>query len=242
MTGALAFLALAAAGHAASPKAPEHPLPAYEASTAPITVPLVLERFAAFDRDMKSMTCRFEQTVRWQESGVAQRVEGFLQFKKPELLRIEQKAPEPQTLVADGSWLWIHRLATQQVIQTKLSDWKKSEPLAQGLMDLGNYAELLKRYSVSVSTVSPADALGYRRFELSLKPKEKRKAEEFELIMKLSTRDFFPHETELRAGQVVVRSSFKDLRFNPALSDELFKFTPPPDVDVFKNFKPPRTE
>lgn len=220
----------------------DYSLPLYKASTAAITVPLVLERFTAFDENLKSLSCEFAQVVDWRQSGVAQIVEGRLEYRKPQLLHIDQRSPEGQAMVSDGTWLWIHRFSTDQVIQTKLEDWKRSEPLAQGLLDFGNYAEMLQRYDVTISTVSAPDAKGHRRVELTLKPKDKKSAEDFALKLKLSTRDFFPEETELRAGQVAVRSSFRRVRYNPPIGDERFKFTPPPGADVFQNFKPPKPE
>ncbi len=217
-------------------------LPLYPPTTAPITVPLVIERFTEFDGKLKSMTCEFSQAVRWEQSGVAQNVEGSLEYRKPELIHIEQKQPEPQTMVSDGAWLWIWRKSTNQVIQTKLEDWKRSEPLAQGLLDFGNYADMLRKYDVSISTIGAPDAGGYRELELALRPKERSKSGEFVLRLRLTTKDFFPDETNLEAGQVVVRSSFKNIRYNPPIKDERFQFTPPAGADVFENFKPPKPE
>ncbi len=212
-------------------------LPLHPATTAEITVPFVLERFERFDRELDSLSMGFRQFVRWEESGVTQSVEGSLDYKKKDRLHLVHKLPEKQTLVGDGTWLWIWRQSTNQVIRTKLQDWKKSEPLAQGLMDFGSYAELLKRYDAQVSSVSAPGEDGHRRVELTLKPREK--GADFTLKLRLTTRDFFPADAELRAGQIEVHSLFEDIRYNPALPDELFRFTPPAGADVFTNLKTP---
>lgn len=213
-------------------------LPLLPAPTQPISVPLVLERFQALDQSLTSLTCDFRQFVRWDQSGTTQEVEGTLEYQKPEKLHIEHRVPERQTIVSDGAILWIWRRSTDQVIETRLSDWKKSEPLAQGLLDFGKYADMLRRYDVTVASVAaaPEDGPGQKRFSLVLRPKDKPK--EFSLTLTMSTKDFFPADTELRVGDVSVHSVFSKIRYNPAIAPARFEFKPPPGADVFQNFKP----
>lgn len=217
-------------------------LPLLPATTQPITVPLVVERFQAIDRDMKSLSCAFRQTVQWEESGTSQEVHGTLDYEKPEKLHIEE-GPEAQTVVSDGQTLWIWRHSTDQVIETSLAEWKKSEPLAQGLLDFGRYADMLQRYDVTVSSVTPApeDGPGQKRFSLLLTPKGKGKTSaepaDFSLRLRLSTRDYFPTKTELRVGGVSVSSTFSKIQYNPPIAASRFEFSPPPGADVFRNFK-----
>ncbi len=205
--------------------------------TAPITLDLIIRRLEESDIKLTTLAADFRQVVHWDESGVSQAVEGSLKFHKPNLLRIEHRLPESQIIVADGLWLWIWRRGENQVVQTRLEEWKKSEPVAQGLLDFGNYAQLLKNYTVAIATISAPQADGHRSLEVTLHPKDT--PEQFSLTLKMSTRDYFPSQTELRVGQVRVSSLFSHLRYNPAILDSDFKFTPPPDADVFQNFKPP---
>ncbi len=221
---------------------PPATLPLLPPPTQPITVELVVARFEKLDRDLDSLSADFKQVVNWEQAGGAQTVEGSVEFRKPDLLRLEHRRPEPQTLVSDGTWLWIYRPSTEQVIKTSFSDWKKSEPMAQGLLDFGNYAGLLKSYDASISSVSAPAQDGHRRISLTLKPKKKDAAGDFALTLHMSTRDFFPGETDLKAGTVVVHSVFYNIRYNPALADARFRFTPPPGADVFDNVKPPKSK
>jgi outer membrane lipoprotein-sorting protein len=243
----------AAAGHGAPKHKMPNPVSAVAASTpaaqglpllspptGPVTVEMVISRFEQFDAKVNTLSANFRQGVRMDESGVDQSVEGALEYHKPNLLRIEHRLPESQTIVADGTWLWVWRKDSNQVVQTRLEDWKKSEPLAEGLLDFGNYSKLLKTYDVSIATVSAPGPDGHARFELLLKPKDKTAA--FSLTMQMTTADFFPTQTELRAGSILARTVFTDIRYNPAIPEARFKFTPPPDADVFQNFKPPKTE
>jgi len=212
-------------------------LPAYAASTAPVTLELVAARFAELDARMNTLRADFKQFARMEGSDTVQQVEGQVLFKKPEFLRLTHKLPEPQTIVADGTWLWVFRLSTNQVIQTKLEDWRRSEPLAKGLLDFGKSADLLKRYAAAISTVSAADADGYRVVTVLLTPRPvdlKAGGTDFTLTLKASTRDYFPYEASLKVGHASIRSVFEHVKLNPALPDSAFKFTPPPDADVFK--------
>lgn len=211
-------------------------LPLYAPTTAAITVPYVAERFKKFDDSLKALKADVRQFVRLEGSDTVQSVEGTVTFKKPDLLRLVHRAPEPQTVVSDGTWLWVHRRSTNQVIQTRLDAWRKSEPLAQGLLDFGRSADLLSRYDASISSVSAPGADGHRRFEVTLRPKEKGKdAPDFELTLKASTKDYFPGEAVLRVGRARIRSLFENVRFNPELPAAEFQFSPPQDADVFQS-------
>lgn len=201
------------------------------ASTAPVTLEAVLQRFEELDRGLSTLSADFRQFVRWEASETTQTVEGRLDYRKKDLLRIEHRLPERQTIVADGQNLWIWRRSTNQVIKTGLAEWKKSEPLAQGLLDFGGYAQLLKRYEAKLSSAAAASKDKPDVLILTLTPKEKKK--DFVLILRLSAKDFFPYDTELKAGEVSVHSIFENVRFNSELPNSLFRFTPPPDADVF---------
>lgn len=217
---------------AAKAPAPSYALPSFAPSTGPVTVEQIVAGFERFDQDLQSLTAEFRQLVRLDETGTSNGVEGTLEFKKPSKLRLEHRLPEAQTVVGDGTWLWVWRPSTNQAVKRRFADWKDSEPLAQGLLDFGNYSSFLKSYQVAIATESAPDADGHRRVELSLRPKDK--PSEFELRLTLSTKDFFPYETKLRAGQALIQSRFSKVRYNISVPDERFAFTPPPGADVFE--------
>ena len=233
--------AKAAAKVAISSAAAGTELTAHAPSTAPITLQLIALRFAETDAKISTLKANFRQSVRMEGSDVVQTVEGDVVFKKPDLLRLTHRIPEPQTVVSDGTYLWVYRNSTNQVIQSRLETWRKSEPLAQGLLDFGKSADLLTRYDTVIATISAPGADGHRTFTLTLKPKaadKKGEAAEFVLTLKASTKDYFPGEATLNVGRAVIRSLFEDVRLNPELPAETFKFTPPADADLFKSPEP----
>jgi outer membrane lipoprotein carrier protein len=211
-------------------------LPAYAASTATLTIDLIAARFAELDGKMITLRAGFSQFVRMEGADTVQQVEGEVLFKKPDLMRLEHRLPEKQTIVSDGTWLWVYRPSTNQVIQTRLDAWRKNEPLAKGLLDFGRSADLLKKYAAEISTVSAPGADGYRAFVVTLTPKPSEHASgdaDFTLTLKASTKDYFPYEAALHVGRATIRSTFSNVRLNPELPDGLFRFTPPAGADVF---------
>ncbi len=213
-------------------------LTAYAASTATITIPLIAKRFAETDAKILTLKATFRQSVRMEGSDVVQTVEGDVVFKKPDLLRLTHRIPEPQTVVSDGTWLWVYRNSTNQVIQSRLEAWRKSEPLAQGLLDFGKSADMLTRYDTTITTVSAPGADGHRTFTLTLKPKTAGKDSEFILTLKADTKYFFPGDATLSVGRVTIRSLFEAVRLNPEIPEAAFKFIPPADADLFKSPEP----
>jgi len=213
----------------------------YAASTAPITLQLISLRFAETDARITTLKANFRQSVRMEGSDVVQTVEGDIVFKKPDLLRLTHRIPEPQTVVSDGTYLWVYRNSTNQVIQSRLETWRKSEPLAQGLLDFGKSADMLTKYDTSITTVSAPGADGHRSFTLTLKPRaaDKKGADaDFTLTLKASTKDYFPGDATLSVGRASIRSLFEGVRLNPDIPGTAFKFTPPADADLFKSPEP----
>lgn len=213
----------------------------YAPFTATLTLELISLRFAETDAKINSLKAAFRQSVRMEGSDVVQTVEGDILFKKPGLLRLTHKIPEPQTVVSDGTYLWVYRNSTNQVIQSRLDAWRKSEPLAQGLLDFGKSADMLTKYATEIATVSAPGADGHRAFTLTLRPKtadKKGDDSDFTLTLKASTKDFFPGDATLKVGRASIRSVFEGVRLNPDIPDAAFKFTPPPDADLFKSPEP----
>ncbi len=219
------ILSIAASGPAPKASAPHAP-----------TLAEISAHLDDLDARMTSLTCRFVETMDMGEGAPEQSVSGLVQYKKPDFLRIEYKTPEPQSVVLDGQSLWIWRPSTDQAIETSMENWKKSQPMARQLLDFGHYGEMLKDYDVSIASISAPDAQGFYGVTLDLRPKG---GGGFALRLGLSTKDYFPSRSEMRVGAVSVSSRFSEVRLNPDIADNVFHFTPPPDADVFKNFKLP---
>jgi len=230
------------------------PLPSFSwvASSSPVTVGLIIKRLASIEGQIKTLSAHFDQTVNMKEAGLTQKVVGFLDYSRPKRFNIKQTLPELQRIISDGTNIWVWRPSKKQVIKMPLSDWGKSQPFAQGLLDFGHYSEMLKNYQVKiVRTTSLSGALkDYQEITLLLtsnhKPSRaqylsgKREGEDsslkqgrFSLHLKLNTRNFFPFESEFQQDGIFVRSRFSHIVYNIALSSSEFHFDPPPDAQVF---------
>jgi outer membrane lipoprotein carrier protein len=199
-------------------------------STAPLTLESILAHFEDFDRGLETLSAGFEQTLTMKEPGWTSSVEGTVLSLKPDHLRIERMKPERQTVVIDGKDIWIHRHSQDQVIQTKLEDLKKADPMAGHMLQFGTYASMLRTYDVTVDTAPP-------RVVLLLRPKEK--TAKFELRLELEPDTLFPARSELRLELLRIRTTLSDYVFNPVLDEKRFQFVPPPGADVIRDFKPP---
>ncbi len=201
-------------------------------ATAPVTAEIVLKGFERLDSALKTVQASFSQELEWEGSGTSQRAGGRFFYQTPDLFRIEQSTPEAQVTVSDGRRIWVWRISTNQVIKTRLDAWKRSEPLAQNLLDLGHYASLLSRYELVGATAAIASS-GERDIDIRLKPRDPKAR--FRLALMLSSDDFFPREALLSAGDLSIRTLFSAIHFNEPVPDSMFRFRPPPDAEVFDN-------
>ena len=206
------------------PAAPEKPAaaPAWsvQVSSPPASAEELVAHFQKLDQALQSLSAGFEQKVHLTASGIEQKVEGQVQYQKPNHLRVEHRSPEQQTIVTDGKSLWIHRHVHKQVIQTHLDEWRKQDPWLNSLLDMGQYAKLAENYNLSWDT---------HTLTASFKPKT---GASFELRMRLKGPSFFPNETILEMENMRIESRLRDLKLNPKLKAELFQFDIPKDVEV----------
>lgn len=198
---------------------------------APVTLELVLTQFQRFDSGIKTLTAEFSQTLEMTDSPLRQSVAGTVAYRKPDRFRIEHLKPERQTIVSDGIDVWIHRHDRQQVVQALLKDWRAADPTLDNLLRFGRYAEMLETYAVALDTAGARPAL-------TLTPKGGAAA--FTLTLSLAPDTLFPESADMTAGSARMRTAFTRIAYNPDIEADAFAFTPPPDADVFRNFKPPR--
>ncbi|MBI5202309.1 MAG: outer membrane lipoprotein carrier protein LolA [Elusimicrobia bacterium] len=232
----LAFIlpAHAKKGKKAEPAPTPTPAPAadpkeFEAEKAPSDGTELIAVFEKLDAKLTALKGRYVQTVNMEETGTVQTIEGKIEYLKPDRLRIEHVRPERQIVVSDGKAIWVHRLSSNQVIQSELADWRKADPMINSLLDFGGYAALGKRYDVAYASATRTALLT---------PKDKTAG--YTLRLQLADKTFFPAETELVVAHMRVKTALQDLEFNPKLPESDFSFTPPPGAEVFRNFKPPK--
>ena len=167
-----------------------------------------------------SAKARFAQMVLDKNLKQLQQATGTMQFARPGKFRWEYEKPYEQTIVGDGSRLWIYDKDLNQVTVRKLDRALGASPAAL----LAGSNEIEKDYTIT--STGNQEGLDW----LEAVPKARDTA--FERIrLGFSGVNLQAMELRDQFGQVTV-IRFADLERNPRLSPEAFRFTPPKGADV----------
>ena len=201
-------------------------LPIRAALGAALLVSAVLANAASTDRlrtfveQTRSASAEFSQTVVDRGGKRIQQANGNLQFSRPGKFRWTYRAPYEQLIVGDGTKLWIFDKDLNQVTARKLDDALGASPAA--LLAGDNAIEK----NFNLKNVAAKDGLEW----LEATPKSNETTFE-QIRMGFKGADLDTMELKDQFGQLTV-IHFTDLKRNPALSPDLFTFTPPQGADV----------
>ena len=176
-----------------------------------------LERFTV---DLARFQASFTQTVKSQGGRIQNQTQGRVWLQSPDKLRWVYSGDFPETIVADGSNIWIYDEALAQVTVKPQSNQASDSPL----MILVDVSQLDEQFRVT--------EMGDFEDMLLLELKSLDAESQFERILlgldatgirMMVMEDAFGQRTEIR---------FTEMLRNPPADPELFKFTPPHDTDV----------
>ncbi len=176
-----------------------------------------LERFAS---GLDRFQADFTQTVKSQDGRIQDQTQGKVWLQSPDKLRWVYTGEFPETIVADGSNIWIYDESLQQVTVKPQSDQAADSPL----MILVDASQLDRQFQVT--------ELGDFEGMLLLELKSLDDESEFERILlgldsngirMMAMEDAFGQRTEIY---------FENMLKNPPADPQLFEFTPPEGVDV----------
>ena len=176
-----------------------------------------LERFAA---GLEYFEASFTQTVKSQDGRVQDKTYGKIWLHTPDKLRWVYLGEFPETIVADGSNIWIYDESLDQVTVKPQSRQASDSPL----MILADVSQLDQQFQVT--------ELGVFEEMLLLELKSQDDESEFERIIlgldssgirMMVMEDAFGQRTEIH---------FEDMLRNSPANPELFIFTPPDSADV----------
>ena len=186
-----------------------------------------LDDFLAFNSATHTATARFEQQVFDRAGKVVERASGTFAFARPGKFRWTYEKPNKQLLVADGAKLWIYDPDLAQVSIKRMDNAISSTPAAllAGRQDItalftlrdGGAADGLEW----VEATPKSRDTGFDRVRLGLAEK------------KLAAMELF----DQLGGHTLLR--FSDLKPNPAVPPETFRFTPPKGIDVLEDAPAP---
>lgn len=181
-----------------------------------------VSRLKNFLDGSKSFRAEFSQTVVAKSGRKPQNSSGLMMFQRPGKFRWQVEKPFPQLMVGDGDKFWIYDPELKQVTVRKMGKALGATPAA--LLAGDGSVALEKNFTLSEggdkdglewvdATPRTADS-GFDKVRLGFAG-DKLKA--MELL------DSFGQTTTLQ---------FQRAETNPALAPGLFRFTPPPGVDV----------
>jgi len=187
--------------------------------------------YAALDRFLKglqSLQADFAQTVQDSHEQAIEKSSGTLAIKRPGNFRWDYAKPNAQTIVSDGTRIWLYDPELEQVtirnVDQTLSgtpamllsgDSRSGQDMLHGNFDI-NHVE--QRDGMTVINLSPKRAdSDFKLVQLALKGDQ---------LVAMSLTDKLSQTTLLQ---------FNKFKRNASLSDSTFKFTPPKGVDVIDN-------
>lgn len=177
-----------------------------------------LERFAD---GLESLSGEFRQIIVDEDGFLVEESHGSLRFLAPDRFRWDYREPFPQQLIADGERLWNFDEALDQVTVRD-----QPEAADSPLLVLTQPALLDRFYRIQPSAEAnelvfvPLDAEA--NFERAIL----RFAQGLPVALELFDR---------LVGQRTVLE-LRDLQRNPDLDEALFRFEPPPGVDVLEGY------
>ncbi|MES9946048.1 MAG: outer membrane lipoprotein chaperone LolA [Candidatus Thiodiazotropha sp.] len=177
------------------------------------------QQLEAFLEDLTTLQADFEQTLQ-QDDEASYTSSGVFYLKRPGQLRWEYTAPSEQLIVADGDRIWLYDIELEQVSHRSQQAALVGTP-AQLLSDQAPINE-----HFLVNDLGETDGLNW--VELLPKGKESHFAS-----LRLALNDNRLQRMEMvdNFGQTT-RFVFNNIQRNPTLDVTLFKFTPPPMVDL----------
>jgi outer membrane lipoprotein carrier protein len=169
---------------------------------------------------LTSLTAHFSQVLLDPDGKTVQSADGTLEIKRPGRFRWDYAPPHEQTVVADGSRLWLYDPALEQVTVKALDETLGSTPA----MLLSGNAKVSDGYK----SVREYDADGLRWVEL-----EPRAAGgDFPLVRLAFAGDELKRMELTDTLDQVTRIELSDVDRNAPVDDARFGFTPPPGTDV----------
>ena len=168
----------------------------------------------------QTLKARFAQMVLDRNLKTLQQAQGTMQFSRPGKFRWDYLKPYEQTIVGDGTRLWIHDKDLNQVTVRKLDRALGASPAAL----LAGSNDLERDFTLSDTGIK--DGLDW----LDAVPKSRDTV--FERVrMGFGKAGLEAMELRDQFGQVTV-ITFADVERNPRIPAEVFRFTPPQGADV----------
>lgn len=171
--------------------------------------------------ELTTLKAEFAQTVYDEQGRSLERSSGTMYMQRPLRFRWDYRTPHQQLIVADGERLWLYDKGLEQVTVQPLDDTLGATPLAllsgeRPLGDVFGIRSLPSSGPLQWYRLSPLDADATEVSVLRLAFSEGE-------LQVLEIEDVFQRRTRL---------ALVDVERDALLDDAVFRFEPPPGVDV----------
>ena len=172
----------------------------------------------------RTLTADFRQSVESPTLASPLESHGTVAFEKPNRMRWDYAAPDPQLIVGDGETLWIYQPEEKQVLKAPLAQAFQARAPVSFLAGLGRVE---RDFQASLEHDEPT------RWVLRLVPRKD--AGIGTLTLAVRKADAAIEEARIADPLgTTTRIVFANERRNVPLDAALFRFTPPPGVDVVR--------
>ncbi len=187
-------------------------------------LPQALERLQERYEKTRTLTADFRQTV--ESPTLAGKLEshGRVAFEKPNRMRWDYEPPDRQTIVGDGETLWIYQPDEKQVIKAPL---REAFQARTPINFLGGLGHVERDFEASLERDEPDHWL------VRLVPREDKGIGV--IVLTVAKRDAAVEEARITDPLgTTTRITLEHERRNEPVDPALFRFTPPPGVDVVR--------
>ena len=195
-------------------------------AAAPAKVDQVVKRLQSRYDSTKDFTAEFTQAVEVPSLGKTLKSSGHVFFKRPGRMRWEFESPEKQTIVADGTTLWLYQPEHHQVLKTPFRAAFQSATPVSFLFGVGKLGQDFKPSLVA------SDKPGVVR--LKLIPKQDTEIGTLVLDVDAASYDIVAAQVTDPLGNVT-RLRFSNLKRGVDLADSVFAFQAPPGADLVES-------
>jgi len=177
-------------------------------------------------KSIKSVHSTFRQWVQDAKQASLQDVTGSMWVQKPGQFRWDTNNPYPQSIIANGEFIWIYDEDLEQATQQKLDKHVGNTP---ALLLSGDPSKLSDSFSISAYLYDET-----KEWRFDLKPKGEDSL--FELLrVNFKEGKLLDMYLEDALGQTT-KIEFSAVELNNAINQDIFTFNPPANVDVIKDF------
>jgi len=179
------------------------------------------DKLKSFIAATHSAQANFTQDVEDKNGKRIQSASGTMQFERPGKFRWEYRKPYEQLIVGDGKKFWMYDVDLNQVTEKKLDAALGSSPAAL----LSGSNEIEREFALKniedrdglewLQATPKSSETNFRKILMAFNAKSE--------LVAMELYDAFGHHTVLR---------FTELKNNPSLSPQRFRFVPPKGADV----------